>query len=103
MLMIDAISRFIPGVVGDENSVINDSFYDGLLDYPHYTKPAVFRNMTVPEVLRSGNHKEIDLYRKKQSFINTILKRPDLFIKRELSAEDKKVLVEIITELIKDA
>ncbi|HQI79591.1 MAG TPA: tRNA (guanosine(37)-N1)-methyltransferase TrmD, partial [Petrotogaceae bacterium] len=67
------------------------------------TKPSVFRDMAVPEVLRSGNHKEIDLYRKKQSFINTILKRPDLFIKRELSAEDKKVLVEIITELIKDA
>ena len=103
MIMIDSLLRFIPGVVGDENSVINDSFYNGLLDYPHYTKPAELRNLKVPEVLLSGNHAKIEKYRKKESFLRTILKRPDLFLKRELKKEDKKIIVEIIKELYDSA
>nr|WP_231588300.1 tRNA (guanosine(37)-N1)-methyltransferase TrmD [Marinitoga sp. 1197] len=102
MLMIDAISRFVPGVVGDINSVKNDSFYNQLLDHPHYTKPREFKGMKVPDVLLSGNHKKIDEYRRRESIMRTILKRPDLFIKHELDEFDKKVIVNIIRELILD-
>lgn len=100
MLMIDAISRFIPGVVGDIESVKNDSFYNQLLDYPHFTKPRSYRGMDVPKVLLSGNHKKIEEYRKKESILRTILKRPDLFIKHDLDEFEKKVIVNIIRELI---
>ncbi|AEX85209.1 tRNA (guanine-N1)-methyltransferase [Marinitoga piezophila KA3] len=100
MLMIDALLRFVPGVVGDIESVKNDSFYNTLLDHPHYTKPRNYRGMEVPEVLLSGNHKKIDEYRKKESLLRTILKRPDLFIKHDLDEFEKRVLVNIIRELI---
>ncbi|WP_129408947.1 tRNA (guanosine(37)-N1)-methyltransferase TrmD [Marinitoga lauensis] len=100
MLMIDALCRFVPGVVGDIDSVKNDSFYNQLLDHPHYTKPREYRGMKVPEVLLSGNHKKIDEYRKKESILRTILKRPDLFIKHDLDEFEKKVIVNIIRELI---
>ncbi|MBM7559896.1 tRNA (guanosine(37)-N1)-methyltransferase TrmD [Marinitoga litoralis] len=100
MLMIDAICRFVPGVVGDIESVKNDSFYNSLLDHPHYTKPREFRGLKVPEVLLSGNHEKINEYRKRESIIRTILKRPDLFIKHDLDEFEKKVIVNIIRELI---
>jgi len=100
MLMIDALCRFVPGVVGDIDSVRNDSFYNQLLDHPHYTKPREYRNMKVPEVLLSGNHQKIEEYRKKESILRTILKRPDLFIKHDLDEFEKKVVVNIIRELI---
>jgi tRNA (guanine37-N1)-methyltransferase len=81
MVLIDAMARLLPGVVGDMESVENDSFYNGLLDYPHYTRPANFRGMKVPEVLLSGNHEKIALWRKEQSLERTKARRPDLIIK----------------------
>jgi tRNA (guanine37-N1)-methyltransferase len=103
LVIIDSLLRFVPGVVGDQESVVNDSFYEGLLDYSHYTKPEELRGYKIPEVLKSGNHKNIAYFRKKDSLLNTIMKRPDLFIKKELTEEQKKMVVEIIEELSKDA
>ncbi|MDD5772844.1 MAG: tRNA (guanosine(37)-N1)-methyltransferase TrmD [bacterium] len=81
MVVIDAVSRFIPGVLGSEDSVKNESFSDGLLEFPQYTRPREFRKMKVPDVLLSGNHKEIESWRKKQSVKETYKKRRDLFAK----------------------
>lgn len=78
MVVIDAVTRLLPGVLGDEDSAENDSFSNGLLEYPHYTRPEVFRNMKVPKVLLSGNHAEISKWRKKKSFERTKTVRPDL-------------------------
>lgn len=103
MIMIDSLLRFVPQVIGDQDSVIQDSFYNGLLDYSHYTKPNNINGDEVPEVLLSGNHKKIDLYRKKDSLLKTIIKRPDLFVEKEFSKEDKMVLVELIRELHNNA
>ena len=87
LVLIEAITRLIPGVVGDEESVIQDSFYNGLLDYPHYTKPAEFRGMPVPGVLLQGNHREIDQWRQQQANEETRIKRPDLLEKPATSKE----------------
>jgi len=78
MVIIDAIVRLLPGALGGEDSAANDSFSDGLLEYPHYTRPELFRDMKVPDVLLSGNHKEIDKWRKQQSLEKTKKQRPDL-------------------------
>ncbi len=78
MVLIDCIARMVPGVVKEEESVKNDSFYNGFLDYPHYTRPAVFKGLKVPEVLLSGDHKKIDEWRKKESYERTKKRRPDL-------------------------
>lgn len=99
MVIIETLLRFLPGVIGSKTSVENDSFYNGLLDYSHYTKPQNFRGMQVPEILLSGDHERIRIFRKKDSLLKTILKRPDLFIKKELNEEEKKILVEIIQEM----
>lgn len=78
LIIIDAITRIIPGVIGDIDSANSDSFETGLLDYPHYTKPRDFKGERVPEILLSGNHKEIDKWRKEMSYINTTKNRSDL-------------------------
>lgn len=78
MVLTDAIARMIPGVVKEKDSVINDSFYDGLLDYPHYTRPAEFKGLKVPKVLLSGDHKKIEDWRKNESLKRTKERRPDL-------------------------
>ena len=78
MVLIDSVARMLPGVVKDKVSVEQDSFYNGYLDYPHYTRPAKFRNIKVPEVLLSGNHIEIEKWRAKQSIERTKARRPDL-------------------------
>jgi len=78
MVLIDSLSRMIPGVIKEKDSVINDSFYNDFLDYPHYTRPAVFRGLKVPQQLLSGNHKAIENWRKEQSYIATKKKRPDM-------------------------
>ena len=80
MVLVDSITRLLPGVITEE-SYINDSFQDNLLDYPTYTKPRVFRDMEVPEVLVSGDHKKIDLWRKEESIKRTKERRPDLLEK----------------------
>lgn len=95
MVMMDAISRFIDGVVGDRNSVVADSFYNGLLDYPHYTRPAEFRGLQVPEVLISGHAEKIRKWRKEQSLKATLRKRPDLLERASLDAEAERMLNEI--------
>jgi tRNA (guanine37-N1)-methyltransferase len=78
LVLIDAVARLVPGVVGDAASVVNESFADGLLDYPHYTRPAVFRGLAVPDVLVSGNHGEIERWRAQQRVRRTAARRPDL-------------------------
>ena len=78
MVVVDAIVRLIPGALGSDTSAANESFSDGLLDYPHYTRPPEFRGMKVPEVLLSGNHKEIDRWRKEAAHAKTRRVRPDL-------------------------
>lgn len=98
MVVIDAVSRLIPGVLGEETSVLTDSFYNGLLEYPQYTRPRTYRGMSVPEVLLSGNHAEIDKWRRKESLRRTLQRRPDILRKTLLSKEDRKTLAEIIKE-----
>lgn len=98
MLVIDAISRMIDGVVGTRNSVEKDSFYNGLLDYPHYTRPAELRGLTVPEVLISGHFEKIRQWRVEQSLRSTLRKRPDLLERAELDAEGEKILTRLRSE-----
>ncbi len=93
-VIVDSLIRFLPGVVGDRQSVEKDSFFNGLLDYPHYTRPREFKGMGVPEVLLSGNHARIELWRKKESLKNTLIKRPDLLEGVSLSEEEQKLLRE---------
>lgn len=95
VVVIDAVSRLIPGVVGKEESVKNDSFFKGVLDFPQYTRPRDFRGMKVPEVLFSGDHDRIESWRRKESLKKTWLLRPDLLKKGKLSPEEKEVLEEI--------
>ncbi len=78
LVVVDAVVRLVPGVVGDDQSVAADSFADGLLDYPHYTRPAEFRNMRVPDVLLSGHHGEIERWRREEQLRRTEQRRPDL-------------------------
>ena len=78
MVVIDAVTRLLPGALGDEQSVVDESFSRGLLDYPHYTRPADFRGMKVPPVLLSGNHAAIDKWRREQALARTAQRRPDL-------------------------
>ncbi|MGS0765041.1 tRNA (guanosine(37)-N1)-methyltransferase TrmD [Syntrophomonas curvata] len=96
MVLVDAVSRMIPGVLGDEESAIEESFTHNLLEYPHYTRPRVFREKEVPEVLISGHHEKIRLWRKKQSLLMTLLKRPELLLNREYDSEEKQLLLEIL-------
>ena len=95
LCIIDSVSRFIKGTLGDDESAEYDSHYDGLLEHPHYTKPREYEGLDVPEVLLSGNHEKIKEWRRLQQFINTKNKRPDLFekfLKSDLSDYDKKLL-----------
>jgi tRNA (guanine37-N1)-methyltransferase len=98
LVIIDAVSRLIPGVLGDCRSSEEDSFSCGLLDYPHYTRPEKFRGMRVPETLLSGNHEEIRRWRRKQSLRVTLERRPGLLEEYVLTSEDKHILDEIKEE-----
>ena len=98
MLMADAVGRLIEGVVGNSDSVTADSFYSGLLDYPHYTRPEELRGMRVPDVLLSGHHELIRRWRKEQSLRETLKKRPDLLKGAELDEEAKEILRRIENE-----
>lgn len=97
VVIVDAVSRFIPHVVGNMESVRQDSFFEGLLDFPQYTRPRDFRGMRIPEVLFSGDHKKIDYWRRKKSIEKTWLLRPELLKGRRLKPKDKKILEEIKT------
>src|SRR6185436_978227 len=98
MVLIDAAARQLPGVLGDENSAEQDSFVVGLLDCPHYTRPEEYAGRKVPEVLLSGDHEKIRRWRLKQQLGRTWLRRPDLLAKRELTAEEKRLLEEFQQE-----
>ena len=84
MVVMDAVARCVPGVLGSEDSVKNESFSDGLLEYPQYTRPREFKKMKVPDILLSGNHKEIESWRMKQSVKETLKKRRDLLKKKSV-------------------
>jgi len=98
MIMIDAITRLLPGALGDEASSLTDSFSDGLLDYPHYTRPESIDQLNVPAVLLNGDHKAISRWRLKQSLGKTWQKRPDLIKMRSLTGEEQQLLAEYIKE-----
>lgn len=86
MMVVDAVARLLPGVLGDEESAAEESFSQGLLEYPHYTRPAEFRGMRVPEVLLSGHHAEIDRWRREQALERTRARRPDLIARMGAAA-----------------
>lgn len=92
MVVIDAVARMLNGVLGSGESAIGDSFYNGLLEYPQYTRPREFRGMSAPEILLSGDHAKIKKWRHNESLKKTFLNRPDLLEKTTLSADDKKYL-----------
>jgi tRNA (guanine37-N1)-methyltransferase len=98
MVLIDAVVRELPGVLGDEDSAVQDSFVGGLLDCPHYTRPEEYAGERVPPVLMSGNHAEIGRWRLKQALGRTWLRRPDLLAKRGMSADELKLLEEFKRE-----
>lgn len=101
MVLVDAVTRFVPGVLSEE-TLISESFTSGLLDYPQYTRPREFRGMAVPDVLVSGDHEKIRLWRRKQSLARTLERRPDLLDMASLSEEDLKLLDEIKKEKFSD-
>jgi len=93
--VMDSVSRLIPGVLGGEKSNQEDSFEDGLLEYPQYTRPRVFGGKEVPPVLLSGDHEKIRQWRRKESLKRTLERRPDLLQKARLTSEDKQFLAEL--------
>ena len=98
LILIDAAARLIPGVLGDPASIVEESFAEPLLEYPHYTRPAEVRGLTVPEVLLSGHHEAIRRWRRKEALRTTYEKRPDLLKVRQLTLEDRQLLDDIIRE-----
>ena len=95
MIVMDATSRLIPGVLGGERSNLEDSFEEGLLEYPQYTRPRVFLGEEVPSVLLSGDHEKIRLWRRTKSLKRTLDRRPDLLKKARLTREDEEILAKI--------
>jgi tRNA (guanine37-N1)-methyltransferase len=98
LVVLDTVVRLLPGAVGEERSIQEDSFQRGLLDYPHYTRPAEVEGRKVPEVLLSGNHEAIRRWRRKESLRRTRARRPDLLAEASLTDEDTELLKEIDTE-----
>jgi len=98
MVVVDAVSRLVPGVVGKEESVEAESFAGGLLDYPHYTRPAEFRGRRVPEVLLSGDHERIRLWRKREALARTVRLRPELLDGAALDEEDQTLIKQILED-----
>jgi tRNA (guanine37-N1)-methyltransferase len=94
LIIIDAVSRLIPGVLGDPEGAADDSHASGLLEYPHYTRPPEFRGQAVPEVLLSGDHAKIEQWRREQSLLRTLTRRPDLLMRATLSKSDINFLKE---------
>lgn len=92
MVLIEAVSRLVLGVLGAEYSVVEETFTNGLLEYPQYTRPATYRGWSAPEILLSGNHQEITKWRRRQSLLRTFKQRPDLLKEARLSAEDREFL-----------
>ncbi len=95
LVVLDAVSRFLPGVLGDPEGALDDSYASGLLEYPHYTRPPDFRGWTVPEVLLSGDHARIARWRRQQALLRTWQRRPDLLERAALSKEDLAFLEQL--------
>jgi tRNA (guanine37-N1)-methyltransferase len=95
LCIIEAVSRLIPGVLGGERSHLEDSFNEGLLEYPQYTRPRIFEGRAVPEILLSGDHEKIRKWRREESLKRTLKKRPDLIEKAKLSQEDKSIIAKL--------
>jgi tRNA (guanine37-N1)-methyltransferase len=95
LVILDAVARFVPGVVGDEQSVVEDSFSRGLLDFPQFTRPAEIGDLRVPDVLLSGNHAEIRRWRKRAALVRTLERRPDLLTDASLDEEEQQILREL--------
>jgi tRNA (guanine37-N1)-methyltransferase len=95
LVVLDAVARLVPGVVGDDQSVAEDSFSRGLLDFPHYTRPAVVGSDRVPDVLLSGNHAEIRRWRKREAIARTLARRPELLETATLDEEEREILAEL--------
>jgi tRNA (guanine37-N1)-methyltransferase len=98
LVFIDALSRMAPGVLSNNECFTEESHYSGLLEYPQYTKPQVWRGLKVPPVLYSGDHQKVDRWRREHSLINTAKKRPDMLKNRELSAGDKNIIESVLGE-----
>ncbi|NWF93406.1 MAG: tRNA (guanosine(37)-N1)-methyltransferase TrmD [Syntrophaceae bacterium] len=98
MVLIDVVARLLPGVLGSDRSAAEDSFFNSLLEYPQYTRPLDFRGKCVPEVLLSGNHAAIALWRRKEALRRTLTRRPDLLARANLSEEDRRLMEEILQE-----
>ena len=98
LVIVDAVARLVPGVVGDEQSVARDSFARGLLDFPQYTRPADFRGLAVPAVLLSGHHREIERWRRREVLARTLERRPDLLADASLEPEDQALLQELLAQ-----
>lgn len=98
MTVVDAVVRLLPGVLGNESSAVTDSFSDGLLEYPHYTRPVNFRGLQVPDVLLSGHHAEIDKWRRQQSLLRTHARRPELLDVADMTDKEKKWLEAAVRE-----
>jgi tRNA (guanine37-N1)-methyltransferase len=98
VVIVDAVARLVPGVVGDDTSIESESFARGLLDFPHYTRPAVFREHRVPDVLVSGHHGEIRAWRKREAIRRTLERRPELLTEARLDAEEQALLEELLWE-----
>ncbi len=98
VVILDAVTRLIPGVLGDEQSVVEESFSEDLLEYPQFTRPSEYRGMRVPEILLTGNHEAIRLWRRKQALKATRERRPDLLARAPLSPEDRRLLDETVAE-----
>jgi tRNA (guanine37-N1)-methyltransferase len=99
LVVIDAVARLVPGVLGNEASPVDESFRESLLEYPQYTRPREFLGMEVPEVLLSGNHEEIRRWRRKESLRRTVLRRPDLMERFQPTKEDALLIRELMEEL----
>lgn len=105
MVVVDAVARMIPGVLGEQASAEEDSFYQGLLEYPQYTRPRDYEDLSVPEVLMSGHHEKVRRWRRRQTLLKTLERRPDLLREEVLGSEDRVILREIaanIQAVIKD-
>ena len=102
MVVVDAVTRLIPGALGCSESAECDSFADGWLDYPHYTRPAEYRGLKVPDVLMRGHHGEIEKWRRRKALEKTLRQRPDLIERRALTEEERRLAAEILKELGRD-
>ena len=101
LAVVDAVSRLLPGVLGDPTGAQDDSHASGLLEYPHYTRPPEFRGWTVPEMLLSGDHARIARWRRQEALKRTFLRRPDMLLKLDLSEEDRVYLSQVAQEITK--